>query len=255
VGGAHSAALGVHRVWLGAALRASTKCVPVPPTLALRSRLQALTPCARVPSAISDAGANPDQQNSWGSTPLHYACYGNHLECVRTLAGRGASTQIVDSYGRTPKDDAEQRGHTAVVELLAAGGPEDDLIGFDSSLEVTEGGVAIPPPAATPAGTTWQREKWQEATRKVRQMHAGVTAFRETVEEKRPRPLDPLEPPPPAAEPKTAAEITADQAEAAKERGNEAMKANKFNQAVRDSVKMRTAIAQLSRVLFGDGWC
>ncbi len=182
---------------------------------------------AQICEMLLHAGANPDKQNSWGSTPLHYACYGNHVECVRVLAGRGASVDIVDCYGRTPKDDAEHRRHTAVVDLLMGGDPED-LIGFDSSLEVTEdAGVAIPAPAAA-TGMNWQREKWQEATRKVQQMHAGVKAWQQAVQEKESRPQEP----PLAAEPRTPAEITEEQAEAAKERGNEAMKANKFNQAV-----------------------
>ena len=194
---------------------------------------------AQICELLLNAGANPNKQNSWGSTPLHYACYGNHVECVRVLAGRGARVDIVDCHGRTPKDDAEHRRHTAVLELLMGGHPED-LIGFDSSLEVTvnsslevteEGGVPIPPPTAA-VGRTWQREKWQEATRKVWRMHAGVKAWQQTVQERESRPLEP----PQLAEARTPDEISEEQAEAqaeaAKERGNEAMKANKFNQAV-----------------------
>lgn len=171
---------------------------------------------AQICELLLNAGANPDAQNSWGSTPLHYACYGNHPECVRVLAGRGASVDIVDRYGRTPKDDAEHRQHTGIVDLLTSGGPNraEDLIGFDSSIEATEdGGVAIPSPAAVLETKSDRHEEEQQEGKKD-------TEQPEVKKESE------------AAQPRTPADIATEEAEAAKERGNEAMKANKFNQAV-----------------------
>ena len=139
---------------------------------------------AKICEMLLGAGANADLQNSWGSTPLHYACYGNHVECVRVLRQGGASLAVVDRCGRTPKEDAERRGHGSAVELLSLPPPPDDLIGFDSSIEPTEGGVVVPPPGVGPAsGTTWQREKWQDAAAKVKLMQMGVTAFQDSVSE------------------------------------------------------------------------
>lgn len=65
------------------------------------------------------ARADPNIRNSFGSTPLHYACYGGHRECVRVLLDNGADASIRDELGRTPRDDAQLRAHAQVLELLA----------------------------------------------------------------------------------------------------------------------------------------
>lgn len=65
--------------------------------------------------------ADPNIKNNYGSTPLHYACYGGHVECARHLLWMGGADQrILDNEKRTPWLDAEERNHAPVLELLEA---------------------------------------------------------------------------------------------------------------------------------------
>ena len=57
-------------------------------------------------------------QGASASSVLHYAAKGGHLEIVKYLVGQGASVTATDQEGRTPRDWAVARGHTAVVSYL-----------------------------------------------------------------------------------------------------------------------------------------
>ena len=65
-----------------------------------------------------EEGADPNERDSYGRTPLHYAAYYGHVEVVRVLLDEGADPTAEDEYGKTPSDRAKEEGHFEVVCLL-----------------------------------------------------------------------------------------------------------------------------------------
>ncbi|KAK7789113.1 hypothetical protein R5R35_010858 [Gryllus longicercus] len=55
---------------------------------------------------LLDAGADPNQMDRQGRTPLHYAVIGNDVECVYLLVATGADPLVEDDYGYTTIDMA-----------------------------------------------------------------------------------------------------------------------------------------------------
>ena len=53
-----------------------------------------------------------------GWTAFHYACCRNHPGCVEALVRADCDTATKTNDGRTGKDLAEEKGHTAVLERL-----------------------------------------------------------------------------------------------------------------------------------------
>lgn len=69
---------------------------------------------------LLDLGANPNTANHRQQTPLHEACrVVGLIEVVRALLAKGASVSAVDSYGKTPVDNArlQVRNHELVTLL------------------------------------------------------------------------------------------------------------------------------------------
>ena len=62
---------------------------------------------AEVVRLLLDAGANKDQVDSNGRTPLLLAVKYNKIEMVRLLLKAGANRNKADKYGRTPLDEAQ----------------------------------------------------------------------------------------------------------------------------------------------------
>ena len=57
-----------------------------------------------------------------GMTALHKAVLGGHKDIVQLLLSKGASTEVMDSFGNTPLHLATCFGHTTLVELLLTEG-------------------------------------------------------------------------------------------------------------------------------------
>ena len=74
-------------------------------------------------AALADAlasGADVSARAAWfGSSALHLAAHGGHVECVRALLAAGAETDAKNDAGKRPFDYARESGHAALVELLA----------------------------------------------------------------------------------------------------------------------------------------
>ncbi len=72
-----------------------------------------------------DEGADPDQEDTVGRTPLYYACYGRDathgLECARLLLERGANVHTVPLI-RFPL----RSGHEELLELLLSYGADQN---------------------------------------------------------------------------------------------------------------------------------
>lgn len=67
---------------------------------------------------LSTRGANVNEKDAYGDTPLHYACFCGHLSCVEKLIERGANPMQISTDGKTPIQSAHEEGHAAIVETL-----------------------------------------------------------------------------------------------------------------------------------------
>lgn len=78
---------------------------------------------ARVVELLLRHGARPDLQTKGGATPLHRASHQGHLECVKLLLHKGADCTIVDSDGKTALHKSAENGHEEVCRALVEKSP------------------------------------------------------------------------------------------------------------------------------------
>lgn len=78
---------------------------------ALRGDLQAA-------QALLDAGADVNEQDGRGRTPLHCAVDANSPEMIRLLLERGADPTVVDNTNSTPLDHADKNGQEEAFRAL-----------------------------------------------------------------------------------------------------------------------------------------
>jgi len=74
------------------------------------------------------AGANPDQGDDAGFSPLHAASLYGHTEIVKTLLSAGANPNVIDRHGNSPLWtailSAPNTAKVALIELLLNAGAE-----------------------------------------------------------------------------------------------------------------------------------
>jgi len=75
-------------------------------------------------SLLLEAGADPDEQDEYGRTPLHFAARNGHDKVVVLLLKAGADTNVKDKDGETPLHKAEQYERHKTVALLKKYGAE-----------------------------------------------------------------------------------------------------------------------------------
>ena len=63
-------------------------------------------------------GANVNEKNNYGNTPLHYACIHNHLEIVKELIIHNANVNEKNNNGYTALHKASQWGKLEIVKEL-----------------------------------------------------------------------------------------------------------------------------------------
>lgn len=67
-------------------------------------------------------GADPNEKDTDGRTPLHWACQEGHIKIIRLLIESGAKADTADNLGFTPLVIAAGEGNCAgVKELIKAG--------------------------------------------------------------------------------------------------------------------------------------
>jgi hypothetical protein len=67
---------------------------------------------------LLNRGADVKAADTYGSTPLHWACSNGHVDVVQLLLDRGADIKAADTDGSTPLHWACSNGHIDVVQLL-----------------------------------------------------------------------------------------------------------------------------------------
>ena len=68
--------------------------------------------------ALPAAGANVDAEGEMGDKPLHDTAIQGHLAVVKRLLAAGASPNMVNDYGRTPRDFAVSLNYPNVVAAI-----------------------------------------------------------------------------------------------------------------------------------------
>lgn len=74
---------------------------------------------------LLEAGADVNNTDSWGHTPLMSASWGGHKEIVQVLLAHGANVNVTTSRGWTALRFATNLPHPEIVELLKAAGAEE----------------------------------------------------------------------------------------------------------------------------------
>lgn len=72
---------------------------------------------------LVENGADVNRPNNSGFTPLHHAAESGSVEAVVELLKLGADSRAQLPSGTTPLGLARQRGHSAVIEVLASASP------------------------------------------------------------------------------------------------------------------------------------
>ena len=70
------------------------------------------------------AGADVNEKDEKGATPLHGAAFTGHMEVVELLIANGADVNAKDKDGGTPLLHATLSGHREIVELLISKGAD-----------------------------------------------------------------------------------------------------------------------------------
>jgi ankyrin repeat protein len=75
---------------------------------------------------LLEAGADVNDRDSWGHTPLMSACWGGHKDIVQILLERGADVNAKTRRDWTAIRFAKKVGHPEIVALLKAAGAEEE---------------------------------------------------------------------------------------------------------------------------------
>ena len=107
-----------------------------PATGATLLHLPVMTNHQELVQVLLEAGADANQANQFGITPLWHAAQFGHLPIVAALLAAGANVNQANNWGFTPLTSAAQWGHLSTVQALLAAGA-------DVSLKDTSGKTAL----------------------------------------------------------------------------------------------------------------
>jgi ankyrin repeat protein len=90
---------------------------------AAQGRVRAVRHLLALGASPSAAGTFGGPRHGVGTTALHHAAEGGHLEVIEALLNGGADPTVVDElYGGTPANWAGHGGHAEARELLLSRG-------------------------------------------------------------------------------------------------------------------------------------
>ena len=77
---------------------------------------------------LLEAGAETDKADPNGNAALHWAAWSGRLDCLRLLLQAGADKNKGDTMGRTPLHGAAECGHLDCLRLLLEAGADKDKV-------------------------------------------------------------------------------------------------------------------------------
>jgi uncharacterized protein len=123
--------------------------------LALAGSVQAQSPVAdriqagdrRAAMELVAKGAEVNQAQADGTTPLHWAVYRFDRDLVQTLLKKGARVNVVNRYGASPLSEAVRVANVEITEMLLEAGAEPNVENEDGQtplmLAARTGNVAL----------------------------------------------------------------------------------------------------------------
>jgi len=96
-------------------------------------------------AALIDRGADVNEPDIDGASPLHWAVYADRLDAARMLVESGADATLASRYGVTPLYLAAVNGNPEMVELLLEAGADPAGIGpYGETMLMTAARTGVP---------------------------------------------------------------------------------------------------------------
>jgi ankyrin repeat protein len=149
---------------------------------ALADRIQAGDRKAAL--AMIAAGADVNQTQPDGSTPLHWAAYRVDRELVNALLRKGARAKVVNRYGASPLAESVKVANAELVGMLLEAGADANVANEDGQtplmLAARTGNVVVAERLVRQGANVNARERYREQTAVMwaaAQGHADMVAF------------------------------------------------------------------------------
>jgi uncharacterized protein len=149
---------------------------------ALADRIQAGD--RRAALAMIAAGADVNQAQPDGSTPLHWAVYRVDRELVNALLRKGARAKVVNRYGASPLAEAVKVANVELVGMLLEAGADAKVTNEDGQtplmLAARTGSVAVAELLVRQGADVNARERYRDQSAVMwaaAQGHADMVAF------------------------------------------------------------------------------
>jgi len=117
---------------------------------------------------LIEEGADVNEAQGDGTTPLHWAAYKLDVELAGLLLERGAKADVQNRYGASPLAEAVKGGEVALVEMLLEAGANVDAPNVDGEttlmLAARAGSVAVAKLLLAHGADVNAREMWREQT-------------------------------------------------------------------------------------------
>jgi uncharacterized protein len=130
------------------------------------------------------AGANVNQTQPDGTTPLHWAVYKFDRELVQTLLRKGARANVLNRYGASALGEAVRVANMELVEMLLEAGADANVANDEGQtalmLAARTGNVAVAKLLAQHGADVNRRERYREQSAVMwaaAQNHPDMVAF------------------------------------------------------------------------------